>query len=169
MKRSSIYLFSVLWVACALTVGASGLYSQTADAGHDAASQEGAPPSPQQAIAPESRKAAVHRPDVNAQAPAPQVFQGGLLEISESEYRYNRIPGKIVAKPVAESFVAADSAPQQPVNAESGAGTRGIFGFSPEASNYIAKGALVFVIVLIFLMYRLRSRSRSGGVLKRFP
>ncbi|HQO01253.1 MAG TPA: hypothetical protein PLI62_03210 [Spirochaetota bacterium] len=93
---------------------------------------------------------------------------GGVLEIEDGIFRYARIPEKEIPEVTADSYIAPDQGAIGEI-IESPGERSGLFGFGPDTTGYIAKGVLIFVIILIFIMYRLRSRSRDNRVLRRFP
>lgn len=93
---------------------------------------------------------------------------GGVLDMEEGIFKYARIPEKEIPDVAAESYIAPDQGTGGEF-AETPDGRKGLFGLGPDATSYIAKGVLIFVIILIFIMYRLRSQSRDNKVLRRFP
>ncbi len=101
-------------------------------------------------------------------APQPEETAGGLLEITEGEFKYARIPERKSVPMISESISIGQEGAETAAPA-AGENRQGLFGLSPGASNRLAVGVLVSLIVVIFLLYRIRSRSRNSSVLKRFP
>ncbi len=96
---------------------------------------------------------------------------GGLLEIKDGDYLYRRIPDKkfpenaqagLAGFEVGASIESSDGEILEPVQ------RRGLFGLSADATNYMAKGVLVFIILIIVVLYRMRSRTRRSTVHKSF-
>ncbi len=101
-------------------------------------------------------------------APQAEETASGLLEITEGEFKYARIPERKSVPMISESISIGQESSEAAAPA-AGENRQGLFGLSPGASNRLAVGVLVSLIVIIFLLYRIRSRSRSSSVLKRFP
>lgn len=95
----------------------------------------------------------------------------GLLDITDGAFKYRRIPGiRITESPietVPPSEASGDARPVEEKSAEDG-GT-GLFGLSRSATDTLARIVLFGIIILIFVLYRIRARSRRSSVLKRFP
>ena len=87
-------------------------------------------------------------------------FSGDLMQISEGNFKYRRIPDiKLVdiqvtmaTEQVAEVSLDAD---------EEQAGSGGIFGMSKTASDVVVKGGIILFIFAVFILYK--SRARTGG------
>ncbi len=83
----------------------------------------------------------------------------GLLYIVDGEFRYSRIPGKKIPKVVENKI---DDSLDDSVENSSEKGsekTKGLFNLSESKSKMLAYGFLIFLVLMIFFMYRLRSRS----------
>ncbi len=97
----------------------------------------------------------------------------GLLEAGEGDYRYSRIPEKKVVLVQEKSpYDMSDQSKEIKKLEDPGQeaqSKKGFLGFSHDQTQNIAKGVLIFIILLIFILYKLRSRSKNSSVLKRFP
>ncbi len=100
--------------------------------------------------------------------PQAEETASGLLEITEGDFKYARIPERKSVPMISESISIGQENAETAAPA-AGENRQGLFGLSPGASNRLAVGVLVSLIVIIFLLYRIRSRSRNSSVLKRFP
>lgn len=92
---------------------------------------------------------------------------GGLLEIEEGDFLYSRIPEKKISQPVPSSsdeFVSDISSQTESLHDASQ--KKGLFGLSARATDYLAKGFLLFIVLLILILYRVRSRTRRNTVHK---
>jgi len=125
------------------------------------------PPRPAEPVRAKEQPAEAAEPAQNQQYQA-LAHSGGVLDMEEGTFRYSRIPEKVIPAVTADNYIAPDQGANGEF-AESPGERRGLFGFGPDATGYIAKGVLVFVIILIFIMYRMRSGSRDNKVLRRFP
>ena len=97
---------------------------------------------------------------------------GGLMDIQDGDFLYRRIPDKKfpeTTQPGLEGFDVG-GATIQPAGAETPemSQRKGLFGMSADGTSYLAKGMLLFIIILIVVLYRLRSRTRSSTVHKSF-
>lgn len=98
-------------------------------------------------------------------------FRSSLLLIDGGNYKYKRIPNiKIETKKsnqIEEIDIVKipDMIDEQVPETEK----KGLFGFSKEVTDTIAKGALVLLILLIFILYKARSKSSNRKVLKSYP
>ncbi|MCX8124282.1 MAG: hypothetical protein N3F66_08975 [Spirochaetes bacterium] len=92
-----------------------------------------------------------------------KVDSKSLLSITEGPFRYSRIPG-ITIKENSEQIIAHIEEKQN-IDTEE----KGLFGLSKKASDRMAKIILVVIIVFVFILYRMRTRSSAGSVLRRFP
>lgn len=93
-----------------------------------------------------------------------KVDSKSLLSITDGAFRYSRIPG-ITIKENNEQIIAHIEQEKQNMDTEE----KGLFGLSKQASDRIAKIILVVIIVFVFILYRMRTRSTAGSVLRRFP
>ena len=94
-----------------------------------------------------------------------------MLDIADGDFLYRRIPDKKFPETAQTGLDGFDSgASIQPAGAETPdlAQRKGLFGMSAESTNYVAKGMLLLIIVIIFVLYRLRSRTRRSTVHKSF-
>ncbi len=115
-------------------------------------------------------EAAVKRPAPREEAA--EAYAGdGLLDITEGAFKYRRIPGIKIAESPVETAPPAQSAHDGKVIEETSAegGDAGLFGLSRSSTDTLARVVLFGIIVLIFVLYRIRARSRRSSVLKRFP
>lgn len=87
-----------------------------------------------------------------------------LLSITDGAFRYSRIPG-ITIKENNEQIIAQIEEQKQSIDTEE----KGLFGLSKKASDRMAKIILVVIIIFVFILYRMRTRSTTGSVLRRFP
>ena len=96
---------------------------------------------------------------------------GGLMDIQDGDFLYRRIPDKKFPESTQSGLEGFDvGATIQPAGAETPemSQRKGLFGMSAEGTSYLAKGMLLFIIILIVVLYRLRSRTRSSTVHKSF-
>ncbi|MCX7679229.1 MAG: hypothetical protein N2316_08405 [Spirochaetes bacterium] len=98
-----------------------------------------------------------------------ELFQkaGGLLELEEGDFLYSRIPEKKISThtlQTQDAFVAevGGHAEESPDASQ----RKGLFGLSAKATDYFAKGFLLFIVLLILILYRVRSRTRRSTVHK---
>lgn len=95
----------------------------------------------------------------------------GLLDITDGAFKYRRIPGiRITESPiqtVPPPEASGDVKAVEGKNAEDG--EKGLFGLSRSATDTLARIVLFGIIILIFVLYRIRARGRRSSVLKRFP
>jgi len=95
----------------------------------------------------------------------------GLLDITDGAFKYRRIPGiRISESPietVPPSEASGDARAVEEKSVEDG--EKGLFGLSRSATDTLARIVLFGIIILIFVLYRIRARSRRSSVLKRFP
>jgi hypothetical protein len=111
------------------------------------------------------------RPGKAAQAPAEiQAPVDGLLDITEGSFKYKRIPGIRISEVAQDSNVEISKTGEQEKDKEQAKdGSAGLFGLSQKATDRLAKLVLFGVIILVFVLYRFRTRGRRSSVLKRFP
>jgi hypothetical protein len=96
---------------------------------------------------------------------------GGVLDIQDGDFLYRRIPEKKFPETSQSGLEGFDTdASIRPAGEElpDMSQRKGLFGMSAESTNYVAKGMLLFIIVVIFVLYRLRSRTRRSTVHKSF-
>jgi len=97
----------------------------------------------------------------------------GLLMIKDGDYKYKRIPEiKLDKKEVEEEEIVKISDSEKAVikTEEKEPEGTGLFGLSKNTTDIIAKGSIVLLILLIFILYRFRSRkSDSSSVLRSLP
>jgi hypothetical protein len=95
----------------------------------------------------------------------------GLLDITDGAFKYRRIPGiRISESPietVPPSEASGDARAVEEKSVEDG--EKGLFGLSRSATDTLARIVLFGIIILIFVLYRIRARNRRSSVLKRFP
>ena len=99
-----------------------------------------------------------------------------LLYIKDGSYKYKRIPGfkevnKTKENPENEIVkIPENKKESENVNIDINKNfEKGLFGLSKETTDLIARGALVFLILIIFILYRMRSKKTSHNVLRRYP
>ncbi len=94
---------------------------------------------------------------------------GGLLDLSDGDFLYRRIPDKKFpqATSLAGDAFLSDAAVNPEENPDMSQ-RKGLFGLSARATDYLAKGFLVFIILMIVILYRMRSKSRRSTVHKSF-
>ncbi len=100
------------------------------------------------------------------------VYAGdGLLDIADGSFKYRRIPGIRITETVIETALpaAATENGKAPGEEDSEADGKGLFGLSRSATDMMARVVLIGIIILIFVLYRFRAKSRRSSVLKRFP
>ncbi len=94
---------------------------------------------------------------------------GGLLDLTHDDFLYRRIPDKKF--PQAPSGGGDAFLSESSVSSEENTDIsqkKGLFGLSARATDYLAKGFLVFIIAMIVILYRMRSKSRRSAVHKSF-
>lgn len=99
-----------------------------------------------------------------------------LLEVDDENYKYSRIPdfqkGKVIEKselPVVTTATELENTKSPvPSSKENNEGA-GLLGMSKSTSDLLIKGSLVIFILVIFILYKLRSRGNSKTVLRSFP
>lgn len=105
--------------------------------------------------------------------PAPDAPPGeGILLNDDGPFRFARIPGYRAPDIAAETVAADEKKEIGSLNEnETGPdqGPRGLFGMSRKSTDLLAKGVLAGIILLIVVLYRIRTKSRRSSVLKRFP
>lgn len=97
-----------------------------------------------------------------------------LLQIHDGDYRHGRIPGYesrggkktgvvVEEKSERDKKTIPESIELQELQEKEA------YGKKKERSDLAAKAGLVFLIILIFVLYRIRSRKAGGRILKRYP
>ncbi len=116
---------------------------------------------------------AAAKADARAESPknaVEAVAAGGLLDIQDGDFIYRRIPEKKfpeAAQSGLEEFeIGASTPPAEEVPDLSQ--RKGLFGLSARTTDYIAKGFLAFIVIVIFVLYRMRARTRRSTVHKSF-
>lgn len=97
---------------------------------------------------------------------------GALLQIKEGNFKYSRIPGIVLKeseKSQENDFVHIsaenlDDPEKQSTNIEE----KGFLGLEKKTADWVAKIGLALLLLIIFLLYRVRSRS-SRSVHRSFP
>lgn len=99
-----------------------------------------------------------------------------LREVDDEDYKYTRIPGFKKDK----FFNHSESSDvklnnnvveeEKPVpQSDEDDSEKGLFGLSKQTSDLLTKGSLILFILVILVLYRLRSKGNSRTVLRRFP
>jgi hypothetical protein len=110
--------------------------------------------------------------DASANVKTPSMLlaeAGGLLDLNDGDFLYRRIPDKKftqAASQAQDAFLADAS-----VNTEEtpdASQRKGLFGLSAKTTDYLAKGFLLFIILMIIILYRMRARTRRSTVHKSF-
>ncbi|HMB20918.1 MAG TPA: hypothetical protein VKQ10_07615 [Spirochaetota bacterium] len=97
------------------------------------------------------------------------VDEGRLLSITDGPFKYRRISGIQLDEAKAESEqLMADTDSEPEVKKEDNQ-ARGLFGMDKETTDIVAWLILGLIILLVFILYRVRARERPGRVLRRFP
>ena len=114
----------------------------------------------------ESKKAEKKNPAIED-----KITEQGLLFINDDYVKYSRIPGIKIKKPAASDrdniikvsdsalISSADTASSQP---------RGLFGLSKRATDVLAVSSIIFLIAVIFILYRSRSGSPRRKTLRNY-
>lgn len=113
---------------------------------------------------------------VNKPAPVPvrrdQKAVDGLLDVLPGNGMYARIPGITFddeEKKEEEIIKIPDEAIQEGESSKDESEGEGLFGFSDETTEIIAKVSILLLILFIFILYKTRSRGSSRKVLNRYP
>ena len=97
----------------------------------------------------------------------------GLLELNDDELKFMRIPGLVSVKnvepPAVIETAEGDAVKTAEADDEADENNDGILGMSKETSDVVTRIALVMLVVIIFVLYRLRSRGGSRKVLRSYP
>ena len=102
-------------------------------------------------------------------------IKNGLLTMTDEQYKFSRIPGLVREKrPGTDSDDTVVELKDQEVSekglSKEDAGTSGgLWGMSRETTDFLIKGSLVLLIVVLFILYRMRSRGQNRTVLGSFP
>ncbi len=192
LKRNIRIAWALAWAVffCPCVVA----YSQTADSpGGDAVQDDAGAASPAKEVqtAQKSAKAgeekaggktggdekksgksheAAQTPDAESGSRAEQLSgAGGLLDLNDGDFLYRRIPDKkFPQSPSSAGDAFLSDASVNPEENPDMSQRKGLFGLSARATDYLAKGFLVFIILMIVILYRMRSRSRRSTVHKSF-
>ncbi|MDY6933850.1 MAG: hypothetical protein SVZ03_06460 [Spirochaetota bacterium] len=100
-----------------------------------------------------------------------QIKDYGLLEVIEGEFKYKRIPGYKTSDKTDTEILSQDRLQSHPIDNES-LTPKGDGLDDTKKNNFdtLITIALILIVALIFILYRIRSKERSrGSVLKRFP
>lgn len=95
-----------------------------------------------------------------------------LLDITEGAFKYKRIPGIKIIDPARESskLLAVDKIEKPSDDSSRNAGEKkGLFGLTIKNTDFLAKFILFGIIIVVFILYRYRTRGQRSSVLKRFP
>lgn len=104
----------------------------------------------------------------------------GLLEITEGDFKYKRIPGLVDHEAASKNNIeeveeenieenASSSSPSSSSDSSDEA-EKGMFGLSKDSTDIALKIVLFVMIAVIFFIFRFKSKGRSRtNVLKRFP
>ena len=96
----------------------------------------------------------------------------GLLMIKDGDYKYKRIPEiELDKKEVEEEEIVEISDSEKAVikTEKKESDEKGLFGLSKKTADIIAKGSLVVLILLIFVLYKFRSKKTDRRVLRSLP
>jgi len=98
------------------------------------------------------------------------VDESRLLSITDGPFKYRRISGIQLDDQTAESepMMAADAESEPEVEKKNNQ-AGGLFGMDKETTDIVAWIILGLIILLVFILYRVRARERPGRVLRRFP
>ncbi len=100
-----------------------------------------------------------------------KITEQGLLFINDDFVKYSRIPGIKIKKPAASDrdniIKVSDSAIINPAGADSNQ-PRGLFGLSKRATDVLAVSSIIFLIAVIFILYRSRSGSPRRKTLRNY-
>ena len=91
-----------------------------------------------------------------------------LLSITEGPFKYQRIAGIELKDTASSEQMIADTEQEEEVSNKDGQST-GLFGMDKKTTDVVAWIILGLIILLVFILYRVRARERPGRVLRRFP
>ncbi len=97
------------------------------------------------------------------------VDEGRLLSITEGPFKYRRISGIQLEEGKAESEQLVEDTGSEPEVEKKNNQAQGLFGMDKETTDVVAWIILGLIILLVFILYRVRARERPGRVLRRFP
>jgi len=121
---------------------------------------------------PPQKKTAVIKKEVEAKPAEDDGTSGGrLLSIKEGSFKYKRIPEIVIeeAEKGEEDFVhIPDENLEESGKNTVDTGEKGFLGLKRETSDWVAKVGLALLLVIVFLLYRVRSRG-SRSVHRSFP
>ncbi len=122
-------------------------------------------------VKPPQKKAKIVKKEVEAK-PADDTSDGRLLPIKEGSFKYKRIPEIVIEeaeKGEEDDFVhIPDENLEESGKNTVDAGEKGFLGLKRETSDWVAKIGLALLLIIIFLLYRVRSRG-SRSVHRSFP
>jgi cbb3-type cytochrome oxidase subunit 3 len=100
-----------------------------------------------------------------------KISEQGLLYINDDFVKYSRIPGIKIKKPAASDrdniIKVSDTAIINPSAADSNQ-PKGLFGLSKRATDVLAVSSIIFLIAVIFVLYRSRSGSPRRKTLRNY-
>jgi hypothetical protein len=91
-----------------------------------------------------------------------------LLPIEDGNYKYSRIPGIQLKETKGASSDDIVRLSEKSGGDSSGAGKSGLFGMSKSSQDTLVKISILLLIVVIFILYRIRSGRSSRRVFKSF-
>jgi hypothetical protein len=99
-------------------------------------------------------------------------IDSGLLEIVEGDFKYSRIPEIKIPERILVNEERTETKRVEGKESKDTLdekGKKGLFGLSRKTTDLVAKGILILIIVVIFILYRARSKDKRSKVLRRFP
>jgi len=122
-------------------------------------------------VKPPQKKAKIVKKEVEAK-PVDNASDGRLLPIKEGSFKYKRIPEIVIEeaeKGEEEDFVhIPDENLEESGKNTVDTGEKGFLGLKRETSDWVAKVGLALLLIIVFLLYRVRSRG-SRSVHRSFP
>jgi hypothetical protein len=91
-----------------------------------------------------------------------------LLPIEDGNYKYSRIPGIQLKEAMGSSSDDIVRLSEKSPGDSSGAGKSGLFGMSKSSQDTLVKISILLLVVVIFILYRIRSGRSSRRVFKSF-
>ncbi len=108
--------------------------------------------------------------DVQESKPAVHETGPVLLTVDPEEYRYDRIPGFASGKQ--SDGEKEEKSSSVGISTEKAGDEKsdkdGLFGYSKKTTDAVMKFSIVFLVFIVFVLYRVRSRKSSGNVLRRY-
>ncbi len=95
---------------------------------------------------------------------------GNLVELNDGNFKYKRIPGIILAENRASTEISDKKNPEvsektvttvESVKETKEKDEKGIFNFGKNLSDIIARGGILLLITVVFILYRRRNRGTS--------